>query len=111
MTASTRDDVWKALAIVWVVVSLGAIAVLALPFLVRPATIQARLPVCESIARDGVPCPACGLTRGFLALSEGDVTRARAANPAAPLLYGMFALNGVLFLLAVPRLKRRILCK
>lgn len=111
MSASTRADVIKAFAIVWAVVSLAALAVLALPFVVRPGTIQSTLPPCESRVKHGVPCPACGLTTGFLAISVGDVTRARAANPAAPVLYGLFVLNGVAFLLAAPRLKRSILCK
>ncbi len=111
MTAALRADVLKAFAIVWAIVSLAAIAVLALPFVVRADTIQATLPPCESRVKHGVPCPACGLTTGFLALSAGDVTRARAANPASPVLYGMFVLNAVAFLLAGPGLFRRFQCK
>lgn len=111
MDAATRADVRKALAIVWAVVSLATLVVLALPFVVSPARIQATLPTCESRVRYGVPCPSCGLTTGFIALSAGDVTRARAANAAAPLLYGLFVLNGVAFLLAAPGLFRRLTCK
>lgn len=104
-------DVRKAFAISWAAVSLVALAVLALPFLVRGEAIQGALPPCEWKVRHGVPCPACGLTTGFLALSAGDLARARAANPAAPAVYGLFVLNGVAFLLALPRLRRSILCK
>lgn len=111
MTASTKADVLKAFAIVWAVVSLATIGVLALPFLVQAETIQSTLPPCESRMKHGVPCPACGLTTGFIALSAGDVTRARAANPASPVLYGLFVLNGAAFLLAGPGLLRRLPCK
>jgi hypothetical protein len=34
----------------------------------------------------GVPCPACGMTRGVLLTLDGHITDALRLNPAAPLL-------------------------
>jgi hypothetical protein len=42
---------------------------------------------CPARARGGT-CGACGLTRGFAAMSRGRVGDARAYNAAAPTLYG-----------------------
>ncbi len=39
---------------------------------------------CRYLARTGTPCGSCGLTRGWIALAHGHVTRARAYNPHAP---------------------------
>jgi hypothetical protein len=111
MTPAHRQDLRKALAIVWAVLSVGALVVLALPFVVDAPVLGSVIPACESKVRYGHPCPACGLTTGFYALSAGDVAGAAAANPAAPLLYGLFVGNVLTFLVATPRLLRSILCK
>lgn len=35
----------------------------------------------------GLPCPSCGMTRGFVALSHGNVASAVGYNVAAPVIY------------------------
>lgn len=35
----------------------------------------------------GLPCPACGLTRGFVALGHGHLAASLAWHPLAPVLY------------------------
>jgi hypothetical protein len=41
----------------------------------------------------GFPCPACGLTRSFVALAHGEPARAFAFNPAGVLLFALVALQ------------------
>ena len=38
----------------------------------------------------GIECPACGLTRSFIALSHGRWMEALRANPSSPLVYLFF---------------------
>lgn len=64
---------------------------LGVSFAVTPADIESgrvRLsPPCEYKATHGEPCPTCGLTRGFAALSHGDLHDALAHNRWSLLLY------------------------
>lgn len=49
---------------------------------------QVPLPgMCLSRALLGIPCPGCGLTRSFVALSGGDIRRAFQFNAMGPILY------------------------
>ncbi|HEY7725810.1 MAG TPA: DUF2752 domain-containing protein [Anaeromyxobacteraceae bacterium] len=41
---------------------------------------------CPFRAATGVPCATCGMTRAFVALAHGDVSRALAASPLGALL-------------------------
>lgn len=43
----------------------------------------------------GVPCPACGLTRGFIAIAHGRYSEAFGLNPMGPVLYLAFFLGSV----------------
>jgi hypothetical protein len=35
----------------------------------------------------GIPCPMCGMTRGFIDISHGNIREALKVNPASPVLY------------------------
>jgi hypothetical protein len=43
------------------------------------------MPECPLRALTGVPCPFCGMTRGTLALVNGDLVRSLALNPGVVL--------------------------
>lgn len=59
--------------------------VLSLSFLLPSSGIPGR--VCAYKALTGVECPACGLTRSFIAVSHGRWGIAIRSNPAGPLVY------------------------
>lgn len=44
-----------------------------------------RQSICFFRVATGVPCPSCGMTRGFAALAKGDVSAAFDKHPLAPL--------------------------
>jgi hypothetical protein len=101
------DDLRKALANVWILVSVGALLALAAPFLL-PADLILRLaPTCLSRAQFGVECPSCGMTRAFLAIAGGDLAEASALNRGSPWLYGACVLNTVLLAVWLGRLVAR----
>jgi hypothetical protein len=79
---------------VWLAASLVMLLVLAAPF-VAPAEMWGPgvIPVCERKAATGEDCPACGLTRGFLAISRGEFRESRQYHTAALPLYGLFLVN------------------
>jgi hypothetical protein len=49
------------------------------------------LPTCLFRAVTALPCPSCGLTRAFCALSHGHVADAVRLNAASPLVYAACA--------------------
>ncbi len=70
---------------------LTSAAPLAISMAVSPEQIErgevVLTPPCPIRERTGAPCPTCGLTRGFTAMSRLRLGDARAYNPAAPWLY------------------------
>ncbi|MCY3018546.1 MAG: DUF2752 domain-containing protein [Planctomycetota bacterium] len=58
-----------------------------------------KLPLCYFQRLTGLPCPGCGLTRSFCAISHGQVGAAWGFNPFGFLFYGLavfFALRPLL---------------
>jgi hypothetical protein len=72
----------------------GTFAALSAVFLFSalvPARLLARLPSVCLLHHAGLPCPSCGLSRGFCALSHGDWQAALAYNPLTPYVYALLA--------------------
>jgi hypothetical protein len=64
--------------------------------------------VCAAKQRFGVPCPTCGLTRGFVLTVHGRIPEAWRLSPTGPLAaMGMFALGTALLVLAVLQPRRK----
>jgi uncharacterized protein DUF2752 len=90
-----------------VCVSLPLVGALLVSFLVTPDDIESGRvvlsPPCTMRALFGRPCPSCGLTRGFAALSHGDIARATGYNPATVPLYILFWLGAILGVILILR--------
>ena len=56
------------------------------------------LPQCLVHQLTGHPCPTCGMTRSFIAMSRGDVREALLWHPLGPALFGAAGLAGVALL-------------
>jgi hypothetical protein len=83
----------------------GLAAAYALPFAVAPfldvdATSASFRgvsgPPCLCAVATGLPCPGCGLTRGFAAAMQGDFALATAAHPAALVVVALAACGAAL---------------
>lgn len=85
--------------IVWAVLSLAALFVLIVPFVLPESIIYKIVPLCESKRLGLGQCPLCGMTRAFVEISKGDFTRAFYSNRASVALYFILVLNQLLFLL------------
>jgi hypothetical protein len=88
-------DLDISLRFVWLIVSLAILLVLAAPFVLGPERVARLTPVCESKARYGRPCAFCGMTTGFLAISDGRFEDAERSNRGAIPLYVLFVVNEV----------------
>jgi hypothetical protein len=71
----------------WVFSALAAVA-LVLSFVFAPESLPA-LEVCSFRAFTGLPCPGCGLTRGFCAVSHGHFREATGFHAFSVPLYGL----------------------
>ncbi|MFA5787399.1 MAG: DUF2752 domain-containing protein [Actinomycetota bacterium] len=81
VVASLRPDrTWARIS------AAGAVAV-AVSFLWTSLPVRWPFSMCPLRAVTGIPCPLCGLTTSFVALSHGRFHQAFAANPLGPLLY------------------------
>lgn len=83
----------------WVFSAFAAVA-LALSFFYAPESLPA-IEVCTFRGLTGLPCPGCGLTRGFCAAAHGRFAQATAFHPFSLSLFGL-----ALVLLAGPALLR-----
>jgi hypothetical protein len=63
--------------------------------------------ICSSRRVLGVDCPGCGLTRSFIAISHGDVSRAWRLNRASIAVYLFVAIQVPWHLLQIWFLKKR----
>ena len=62
--------------------------------------------ICTFRRLSGIDCPGCGLTRSFISLGHGDMSRAWSYNPAGLLLYGIALFQIPYRLLQLARLAR-----
>ncbi|HLX63447.1 MAG TPA: DUF2752 domain-containing protein [Planctomycetota bacterium] len=78
--------IWKVLKFFSFWTSLGALSVLAVSAIYKPETLP-HIPMCSFKTMTGRPCPGCGLTRAFCAISHGRVGEAFYFNPFAFVFY------------------------
>jgi len=83
-----RDPATLTLA---VILAAGAAGALLASFFWRPEARPA-LSLCQFRAWTGLPCPGCGLTRGFCAIGHGDFGAAWRFNPFSFLFYAFTVL-------------------
>lgn len=88
-------SVYTAINVVFLVLAVGAVAVLA-ALDVTPANIVRNplsgelLPdTCAYVIRTGKPCSACGITRSMISAAHGDFARSRAFHFAGVPLFAM----------------------
>jgi len=93
---SSKVGLWTG----WIL-ALGAAAVLALSFFLAPEDLP-RVPGCGFRAVTGLPCPGCGLTRSFCAISHARLGEAWGFNP-----FGFVFYSVALVFLCCPWLSRR----
>jgi len=66
--------------------TLAAAGILAASFVWTPDALP-RIELCAMHRLTGIPCPGCGLTRSFCAISHGDFAAAYHFNPFGYLFY------------------------
>jgi len=101
----TMDQLRNAFFIVWIVISVIACCILVVSFFLPQGLIYDLTPECEWQAKYGKPCPLCGMTHSFFLISSGRFSEAVAFNQYSLFLYGLFCVNGILFLFNVFRLR------
>ncbi|MGE5440981.1 MAG: DUF2752 domain-containing protein [Bacteroidota bacterium] len=84
--------------IVWAALSIAALFILTVPFVLPESTIYKITPVCESKRLGLGQCPLCGMTTAFIEISKGDFTNAFNSNRASLALYSLLVLNQIIFL-------------
>lgn len=89
--------------------ALAAALVLLASFAFSPGNLPG-IPICPMQAHLDLPCPGCGLTRAFCAISDGDLPAAWGHNPFSFLLYPatLVALAGPILGRRLPTIVRRV---
>lgn len=89
-----------------VVVALGCGALLIAPFVWLAALGEEGPILCALRAATGLPCPGCGLTRAFCAISKFDVARAAQLNVLSLPLYALVVVAPFVALYEIVRRRR-----
>lgn len=85
------SQITKSLQYVWLTLSLAALLVLGAPFLLSADSLLSAAGGLSSPHPAGQACSLCGMTRAFLAISQGDFHQARQWNRGSIPLYGLMA--------------------
>lgn len=81
-----------------------AVVILAASFIFSPGRLGPDL--CPLHRMTGLPCPGCGVTRGLMHFSHGEVSLALGANPWVLVLWPVLALLAVSALAPAPVMAR-----
>ena len=101
------QQVRTALISVWLVVSAVTLVVVSASCVLPEGGLESVAAACQLPPGDRERCLLCGMTRAFVAISDGDLDRANAFNRGSVGLYGIFVGNGVLAVAFVSRRARR----
>ena len=97
-----------AIFFVWIVLSGVILCTLVAPFLLSADTINDMVPRCEWKSKYNQECPLCGMTTGFIYISQGQFTQAGMANSFSLYLYSVFVVNEIaIMLVLIKKIKRR----
>lgn len=105
MKFKKQSDLKKAIYIVWGIVAvMGQILVL-IPFFVDEKVLLKSTPVCTAALSGESSCHFCGMTRGFIALSNGMIEEALLWNKFSLLIFIFFIINFIFFTISLIYLK------
>ncbi len=103
-----RAQLRTALLISWLIVAAVLGSAAAAPFLLSPARIASLTPVCEWKARYHRECLLCGMTTGFILISQGRFGEAERRNRGSVPLYAAFCANALAAGAVIVRLRRKL---
>lgn len=92
------SDYKKSIFIFWSVISTILIAVIICPYVFTESSILSYSPKCYSKLILNQDCALCGMTRGFIQLSKGNVYSAITYNQLSPFIFFFFVMNSIYFL-------------
>ncbi len=88
---------------VWTLFSIVIFLVILTAFLIPQDVIASILPPCPQLVRTGKPCPLCGMTRAFYAISSLDFETALEFHKYSILLFIVFFVNQLVFVVVIVR--------
>jgi len=93
-----NHQVKLAMMIVWLILSAIILIIVTAPFMFSAEEIYTLTPTCQWKTKYNKECLFCGLTTGFIAVSRGDFSAARASNRLSIPLYSAFIVNEIVCL-------------
>ena len=94
--STTAQEIRTAVTAAWLIVS-AILLLIQLSFHIAPDNALTSLSAaCQIQHHNQEPCPLCGMTRAFMAISNGRLDQATAFNNWSIALYGIFLANGLL---------------
>lgn len=96
----------SAIKTAWVFYSTAIVMLILLLFILPGEVILNNTPLCESISRYNIECFACGMTRGFVHISQFEFHEASEINRGSIYVFVIFVLNTLLFIKYLINLKR-----
>ncbi|MEX0997143.1 MAG: DUF2752 domain-containing protein [Flavobacteriaceae bacterium] len=97
----------KAIYIVWGIVAVIGQLLVIIPFVVSENVLLKTTPVCTAAISEEGSCVFCGLTRGFVALSNGMIEEALLWNQYSLLIFLFFIINFIVFTFSLIYLKNK----
>ncbi len=92
------NSMLSALKAAWIFYSTVILVLLILLFTLPSQILTDKTPLCTAISTHNTECSACGLTRGFTAISEGRFDEAQSFNEYSAAVFSIFFVNTSIFL-------------
>lgn len=80
----------------WLIISGILLITMLAPYLVPESTLLAASGMFQLKHHDQVKCPICGMTRSFIAITDGNISEAMHYNRWSILVYGILLINKIL---------------
>jgi len=107
MNSKKQSEIGKAFYIVWGIVAIAGLILVLIPFFIEEQALLKTTPMCTTVVTGEGSCAFCGLTRGFIALSKGQIEEALLWNTFSLYIFIFFILNFIIFSISLIYLKNK----
>lgn len=92
-----KSQFFLAIKLCWIIFGTMSSLTIISVYILPENIIMHLTPVCQQKKITGMDCPTCGLSRGFMNISNGNIEEAIELNKSSLIIFSLFILNSFFF--------------